>query len=240
MSFTYGKVESQVSSLIGAILGEDMATAGTNYSAVASTANRKNVDFSIPAVQDAIVNAITDIALAIAETPRHPERANMQGTTVSLANRSVIPSLDSLGSPFVGIKGRVYDFATAKSLVWNDIDAIRSFNEHTNIYSGFTPYWYAYNGNTIEHTRTSVAIEGCVWVRPTFVSANNITLDDIHEMAVVMGAIRHLCPREALYLELWDAADKILTDHFARIRALGAAEAITLANAAPPAISDGT
>lgn len=236
MGFSYGKIESQVSNLLGAIVGIDMASAGTNYSAAASTTNRKNPDFPIPAVQDAIVNAVTDVVLAIAETPRHPERMNYLGITAALANRSSVPATDSLASPFVGVKGRVYDSVNSKSLLPDDLEAIRSFNEHTNVYSGFTAYWYAYNNNIIEHTRANVIIEGCVWSRPTFVTANNIPLSDIHEEAVVQRAVMHLCQREAAYLELWNAAQTIWDDHIGRIRALGAPEVNTEANAAPTTV----
>lgn len=236
MSFTFGQCERQCSNLLGNVLGTDLAAAETNYLATASATNRSNPDFPASNIQDAIVNAVTDIVLAIAETPRHPERQNLQGLSNSLGNRSIIPSLDSLGSPFVGIKGRVFDSASGKSCLNEDVDSIRSFNEHTGVYSGFSPFWYAYNGNTIEHTRASVVIEGCVWVRPTYVTADNVQLADIHESAVVMGAVMRLAPREGMYLDLWNAAEKIWNDHIARIRALGAPEAITEMNSAPTSV----
>ena len=234
MAFTYGTCERQVSNLLGLIAGTDMATVGTNYSATASTSNRQNPDFPIPAVQDAIVNSITDIALAIAETPRHPERANLVGSTVSLANRGAIPANDSLGSPFIGVKGRVYDFSTGKACIPIDVGRVRSYNElSSTLYSGLSLYYYAYDGSTIEHTRTAVAIEGCVWVRPTYSTASNVGLDDIHETAVVAGAVMRLCPREAQYLDLWTSQNTIWTDHLNRIRALGGQDAITTVNGAP-------
>lgn len=234
MSFSFGTVERQVSNLLGLIQGAALADTSTNYTATASTSNRINPDFPIVAVQDAIIGSITDIALAIAETPRHPERTNLQGTTTALGNRSVIPALDSLSNPFIGIKGRVYDFSTGKSCIPLDVGRVRSYNElSSTVYANLSLYYYAYNGNTIEHTRTSVAIEGCVWVRPTYATSSNVTLDDIHESAVVMGAVMRLAPREAQYLDIVTSAKTIWDDHLARIRALGGQDAITGQNAAP-------
>src|SRR5262245_43162384 len=175
MSFSYGKVESQVSNLLGTIVGATISTTDTNYAATTSTSNRNNPDFPLKAVEDEIVNAISDIVLTIAETPRHPERNTYRGITAALANLSLVPPTSDVAVPFIGVKGRVYDSGNNKTLLPMPLGKVRSFNEFSgNVYSGFQPYWYAYSGQAIEHTRTNVIIEGCVWARPTFVTANPV------------------------------------------------------------------
>ena len=234
MSFTYGTIERQVSNLLGLIVGATMSDAGTNYSATASTSNRQNPDFPIPAIQDAIVNAVTEIVRTIAETPRHPERADYRDVSGSLANRATLPTTGSGGTAFIGIFGRVYDASNSKSCLPMSLDEVRNFNEFSStVYSGYTPYWYAYNGAAIEHTRTNVIIEGCVWTRPTYATASNVALRDYHEKPLVHGAIVHLAPREGAYQELWMDSKAIWETHLAQIRAIGIADLTTDAQGAP-------
>jgi hypothetical protein len=234
MSFTYGKIESQVSSLLGLIVGADLATVGTNYSATASTSNRQNPDFAIPAIQDAIIDAVTEIVRTIAETPRHPERVDFRDISGALSNRATLPQNGQGGTLFIGVFGRVYDSSNNKSLLPAPLDDVRNFNEFSaTVYSGFTPYWYAWNGAAIEHTRTTVLIEGCVWARPTYTTGNQVPLRDYHEWPLVHGAIVHLAGREGAYQALWNDSKAIWDEHLAMIRAIGNAELTTDAQGAP-------
>lgn len=232
--FTYGKVESQVSNLLGLIVGADMSTVGTAYSATASTSNRQNPDFPLPAIQDAIIDAVTEIVRAIAETPRHPERVDFRDISGALSNRATLPQNGQGGTPFIGIFGRVYDSSNNKSLLPAPLDDVRNFNEFAaTIYSGFTPYWYAWNGAAIEHTRAAIFLEGCVWARPAYVAGNQVPLRDYHERALVHGAVVHLALREGAYQALFGGSKAIWDEHLAMIRAIGNAELTTDAMGAP-------
>lgn len=232
--FTYGAIERQVSNLLGLILGATLADVGTNYSATASTSNRMNPDFPLATIQDAIVNAVTEIVRTIAETPRHPERADFRDVSSALGNRATVPQSGQGGTPFIGRFGRVYDSSNAKSLLPAPLDDVRSFNEFAStIYSGFQPYWYAWNGAAIEHTRTNVFLEGCVWARPTYTTGNDVPLRDYHERALIHGAIVHLAGREAMYQQLFNDSKAIWDEHLTMIRAIGNAELTTDAQGAP-------
>lgn len=114
------------------------------------------------------------------------------------------------------------------------LETIRDFNLFSStVYSGFTPYWYAWNGETIEHTRTGVIIQGCVWVRPTYVAGDNVVLRDYHERPLVHGAIVHLGLHEGQYAEVWQGSKAIWDAHLTTIRAIGNPELTTDAQGAP-------
>ena len=234
MSFSYGTVARQVDNILGTIVGATVATTESNYTATPSTSNRNNPDFPLTAVQDAVLNAISYFVLAIAETPRHPERNAFRGITAPLVNLSLVPPTDALAQPFIGVKGDVYDADDEKVLLPMPVGKVRSYNQFPSIYTALGDvYWYACSGQSIVHTRPAVIIEGVVWERPSFVSVNPVPLSDIHENPIVMNAVMELAPREGLYLEVWNAAKTISDAHLERIRRLGAPEANTAAQGAP-------
>jgi hypothetical protein len=239
MSFTYGKVESQVSNLLGNIVGTDMATADTNYQAVASTANRKNVDFPPTAVQDAIVNTVTELFQLISSTPRHPERQLFIDVTAPLANRAQITRLSAGSLRISGVYGRVYDPSDEETCLPDDLDSIRSYNRFKgagSVYDGFNTYKYALNGQTIEHTRETVVIEVATWQRPTFSPATSIPVDDYHEWPIVCGAVAKIAPREGSYVRLLEYCAKVWSDHLDHTRSYGALELMTEAESAPSTV----
>ncbi len=222
MAVTYGQVERRVHLLLGNVKGADISTVETNYAAASSSSNRLNPDFAFTPVRDAIVNAVEDLVVAICETPRHPERQIYQGVTSALGNRVNIPSTDSLGNQIIGLWGRVRDGSDGKSCQPRPLDDVQQYNNFSgSIYSGLDPYWYAFNGQQIEHTRTTVIINVFTFTRPTFTAGDQVPLWDYHEEAVVCGAVARIAPREGVYMELYNACLRYWEAHIAQIRSQG-------------------
>lgn len=235
MAITYGKLESEVSLLLGNIVGDDVADANTNYAAAASTSNRLNVDFPPTAVQDAVLATIDEIMYTIFATPRHPERAGFVAFSSALTSGAPIPQADAGGTNiFNGVIGIVRDASTSVICTPVDMDQIASYNLFkSSIYTGFALYHYAIQGDRIYHTRTTVNVELPCWSRPTWSAGNNIPLLDYHERAIVMGAVSQLALSEGKYAGLVSQAADFYSSHLARIKAQGDPLLTTTAESAP-------
>ena len=236
MSITYQQIERQVSAALGTITGGVVSTAETNYTATGDTSTRNSADFPPTMVIDAILGAMTDIVSTICETPHHPERAAFAAVTATLANRDTLPRVTSTSAPIIGTFGRCYDATNNNELIPASLDVIRAYNRNPNsMYTamGLNLYYYAFTGNAIEHTRTGVKLDCCTWTRPTFSANSNIPLEDYHERGLVAGAVVMLCPREAAYLDAWQAENAVWQAHLTAIRNLGDPASATDAQTAP-------
>lgn len=233
MPITFESVIQQILNELGAVKGATAADADANFTASPSVLTVIGPDFVPSHVQPALAGVISETVECIAATPRHPERQRYADVTTSLANRAAIPRTGSGGLTIIGIPGFVRDASDSVACLPNSLDAIRSYNRHAaTIYAGFSPYWYAINGNRIEHTRTNVVIEVCVFARPTsFTGAINI--DEWHEGGLVAGAVAKLATKESMFADLYTAAKQRRDDHLAKIRNYAAPELYGLATAAP-------
>lgn len=234
MAITFERVIQQVLSELGAVLGATATAAETNYDASPTTSTVIGPDFTPSMVEDALASTIGEIVEAIASTPHHPERQRFASVTASLANLAAIPQVDSGGSSrIIGIPGFVRDASDSRACRPAKLDEVRGYTRFAStIYDDADPYLYAINGNRIEHTRTNVVMEVCVYTRPTtFTGA--IALDDWHEGGMVWGTVAKLAPKESLFAALYAAANKCWMDHLAEIRMLGNPDLYGRATAAP-------
>jgi hypothetical protein len=237
VSITYAKVTQEVLNLLGAVLGATATTADTNYTASPTTSTVIGPDFLPSQVQDAIVAAQGEIVEAIASTPLHPGRARFGDVTSALANRAAIPRTGSgTGKLIIGVPGAVRDSSNSEILDRMPLNTVQTFNRFSSgIYSGSTKYWYAIYAGRIEHTRTNVLIDVCVYERPTsFVG--NIDLDDEYEGGLVQGAVAKLALKESLFSNLFQGANLQWQACLTRIRNYGNPELYGEAQAAPSAI----
>lgn len=233
MAITFEKVTQEILNVLGAVLGSTPADAQTAYTVSPSITTVIGPDFLASQVQDQLAATLGEIVEAIASTPLHPERQRFADVTAALANRDPIPRLGSGGLTIIGIPGFVRDSVDSVACLPQSLDAIRSFNRFAaTIYDGFTPYWFAVNGNRIEHTRTAVVMEVCVYTRPSsFTGA--IGLDDHHEGGLVQGTVAKLALKESLFESLFTGANSAWMAHIAQIRSYGNPASYGLTAAAP-------
>jgi hypothetical protein len=233
VAITFDAIVQEVLNLLSAVEGSDPDTAESNYTGAPTTSAVIGPDFTPAMVKDAVAGAIGEIVEAIASTPLHPERARFASQTTALASGSVIPRVDNVNNPIIGVIGAVRDQSDNTPLLPVDVDRIRSVNKFTStIYSGFSPYWFAIDCQRIYHTRALVVIDVCVYSRPTSLTGN-ISLDDWHEAALVQGAVAKLALKESLYGDLFQGAKAAWDAHLAAIRAYGNPALYSLAAAAP-------
>jgi hypothetical protein len=237
MAITYSKVIQECLNILGAVLGGNAAAAETNYTAAPSTSTVSGPDFLASQVQDAIVAAQGEIVEAIASTPLHPGRARFGDVTTALANRAAIPRTGAgTGKLIIGVPGAVRDSGNSETLERAPLDSVRSFNRFAaTVYLGSTRYWYAINAGRIEHTRTNVLIDVCVFERPTSF-AGNIDLDDEYEGGLIQGAVAKLALKESLFGDLFAGANAQWQACLQRIRNYGNPDLYGEAQAAPAAV----
>lgn len=221
MAITYERVIQQVLNRLGAVLGATASTAEANYDASPTTSTVIGPDFTPGMIEDALASTFGEIVECIASTPHHPERQRFASVTAFLANLASIPQVDSGGTArIIGVPGFVRDASNGRALKPRPLDEVDAFNEYSSIYSGADLYLYCINGGRIEHTRTNVVMEVCVFTRPTTFTGN-ISLDDWHEGGLVAGTVAKLAPKENLFMGLRATAQADWDAHLTEIRRLG-------------------
>jgi len=236
MAITYSKVIQECLNILGAVAGGTAVAADTNYTSTPSTGTVVGPDFLSIQVQDAIVGCQGEIVEAIASTPLHPGRARYGDVTSALANRAAIPRTGSgTAKLIIGVPGAVRDSSNSETLERMPLENVRGFNRFSGtIYSGSTRYWYAINAGRIEHTRTNVLIDVCVFERPIAFNGN-IDLDDEYEGGLVQGAVAKLALKESMFGDLFTGANSQWQALLARIRNYGNPDIFGEAQAAPSA-----
>lgn len=218
MSITYDRVKQQILNELGAVVGSTPAAADSNYSAVPSTSTVIGPDFLASHVEDALAATIGEIAEAIASTPHHPERQRFADVTTNLANLDPIPEIGVSTERIIGVPGFVRDAADGLACLPAKLDEVRSYTRFAStIYSAADVYRYAINGNRIEHTRTEVIMEVCVFTRPT-VFTGDIDLEDWHEGGLVWGTVAKLALKESMFQDLYAAANAAWVGHLGKIQ----------------------
>lgn len=233
MSITYPKVQQEILNVLGAVKGGTPTTAEANYSTTPDVTTVSGPDFLASQVLDAIVVTQGEIVEAIASTPLHPERNRFSDVTGDLANRDEMPRVGQGGLTIIGVPGFVRDSSDGFACDPAPLDAVRSYTRFAaSTYNGQDAYLYCINGGRIEHTRTNVVVEVCVYERPTVLNGA-IDLDDHHEGGLIQGAIAKLALKESMFSELNAAANRAREAHLAQIRSYGNSDLYGKATAAP-------
>lgn len=214
MSITWQKVKAGTALLLGALEGVDVSTADTNYQAALSTSNTRDPNFPPTAILDACVDAVMQIAQAICESDDHPETPSFYQDSSAITSGSAIPTVNSAGTvPRIGPIRRVKDNSDGKTLSQTEVNKVRDYNALSgSVFNNIPLYWYAVDGNTLEHTRTSVIVNFCGFSRATITanigSTDVIPLNDQYERLIIMGAVSQLAQRESMFGELQQNANQ--------------------------------
>ena len=224
MSILWNKCEQRVALLLGAIEGATVSDAETAYAGTISTSTVRPPDFPPTAILDSCVEAALMIAHAICESDSHPETSTFRVLSSATATGAAIPSSSSGSVPRIGPIRRVYDSSsTNRALKRSTSQRINDWlREGTGAFGAYTPYLYATDGITIEHTRTNVIVEFCGFMRETITAnvggTDVIPLNDEHEPYIVFGATAILAGRETQYMALAQQCEGKFQQHLANIR----------------------
>lgn len=194
MSVTWQRVLAETGVRINALTGATAALLETAYTTSPLTTTQfQSTIFNFASVVDAVLNAEEKLAWAIADTGDHPWRQYLASTTADLADKATMPSSSTGSKPIVGIWGAVVDSTSSIVCSQMPLDMIRRRVANAGSYYVCPVYWYSITGGRIEHTRTNVKVECCIYSRSdsatTLASNGNITLPDALMHAYVCGAL---------------------------------------------------
>lgn len=201
MALTYNSVIRAAALRINGLAGATSAALETSYTTVPLTTTQvDSADFTLSALKDAALAVESRLATAIASyrDPQtralHPWRALLKSNILAVGNGASIPSTDTGSNQIIGVPGAVYDNVSGRVCDEMPLDDVRRANRNAGSWLVTPIYGYCIVGNRIEHTRTSVEIEVCVYNRTTQATAigtltNNIILPDALEEAYVCGIV---------------------------------------------------
>jgi len=89
----------------------------------------------------------------------------LTGTSAALANLASTPTLDASSNPFIGLFDSCIDGSTGQPLTAMPTETL--FDYEDTFFDNVALYNYAIVGNTIQHTRSTAKLVGCVWNRTT-------------------------------------------------------------------------
>jgi len=139
--------------------GSDQAELETAYGA--ETIDGAEIPMSSFRAQ--IINIEADLSHIIASDASHPYRSYIQGTSSGLANLADTPTLDDASNPFIGVFDSVMDGSTSQPCTFQPTQTILDYQDP--FFDDVELYNYSIVGNTIQHTRSTVKMQGCVFDR---------------------------------------------------------------------------
>lgn len=192
MAVAYRTILAAVALRINALIGTSASALETTYTTSPLTdANFQSTIFPFTAIKGAVLNAEEKLAQKIANNADDPLRQYMADVTANLSNPSTLPSLSTNSKPIIGIFGAVRDATSGIVCSQMPLDMVRRRASATGL---IVPvWWFNITGGRIEHTRTNVVIECCVYSRTdqatAFDADGNILLADALEPDYISEAL---------------------------------------------------
>lgn len=168
------------------------ASLATTYATYPLTqASFKSANYSFVAMKDLLRVTENEIALCIGNNEKHLWRTILADETVAIVPGGTIPAVGASGAPVIGLPGGVNDASNGKPLENNfTFGEIRALNENPGSWRKIDVYEFDMIYPQIQHTRTSVKVDVCVWDPDdcdTAIAANDDLLFPDAEGAYVSG-----------------------------------------------------
>lgn len=192
MAVAYRTIIAATALRVNALIGATAATLETTYTTSPLTsANFQSTIFPFTSIKGAVLNAEEKLAQRIANNADDPLRQYMADVTANLSNPSTLPSTSTNSKPIIGTLGAVRDATSGIVCSQMPLDQVRRRASATDMV--IPCWWFNITGGRIEHTRTNVVIECCVYSRTdqaTAMDANgNILLADALEPDYISEAL---------------------------------------------------
>lgn len=199
---------------------EDMQVAYATRPLVSTLFDSTIAPFS--ALISALLLAEEKLVSVMASTSNPTLRSYLSSVTANLASGDIVPRTDVSGAPIIGVLGSVRDASDGTPCKEKTLEEIERRNRNAGNFYRIPMYAYKFDGVRIEHTRTEVAIDCCIYDRAAqeaLVESNGEMLlpDDLGE-AVICGAVASLI-RDDEYVEQATVYAKYFEDTLTRISA---------------------
>ncbi len=196
MATSYRTIVAAVGTRVNALVGATATALQASYVTTPLVSGTfQSTIFPFTDIQESVLWAEGRLAQAIADTPNHPLRTPISSTTAALASSVQLPFVGVNGEPIIGAWGAVVDGSSLKVCSDMPLDEVRRAVRMGSTNLPCPLYWFNINGARIEHTRTTVKVECCVYsrtVQAALLAAGNILLSDALEQAYVAGAVSYL------------------------------------------------
>lgn len=178
MGVPYHDILAAVAMRTNALNGASAAALETTYNVRPLTAaNFQSTIFPFTDYRTAILSAEQKLAQVIAPSNDEAMRAPLFTQTAALASGAVLPAVNSAGVSIIGHYGAVLDGTdTSVACTKQPVQVIRRRLATPAIWK-IPVYYFAYTGNRIEHTRTTVILECPVYDYEAQVTAFNANDD---------------------------------------------------------------
>lgn len=164
MSVPYREILRMAAVKVGAVIGTTATAIEAAYiTSPLTTTQIGSVNFTISAIKDNLVSVIGRIVRAYASVPNQPFRAYNVSQTAGIANRGLIPSVNSAGKPIVGVYGAFRDATTFEALTEQPLQIIKTVVDDTDNFLDGEYYYFKQVGERLYHTRTSVIGDVCTF-----------------------------------------------------------------------------
>jgi hypothetical protein len=177
MATNYHDVLADIALRVNAIRGPIPATLQNNYAERPLTSSLFSSSiYPFSACISALLLAEEKLARAMASTSNPILRAPLHSITAALTPGAVVPTTDVNSVSIIGILGSVRD--SSDGLLCNEktLEEIARRNRNAGSFYRLPMYAYKFDGERIEHTRTTVVIDCCVYDRAAQLEA--VTIDD--------------------------------------------------------------
>jgi len=164
MSISYNIIKREVALRSSQLIGTSQATLEASYTG-AWAGSLDGAEIPISSIKEQILNVESEIAHIIASDVSHPYRTYIYGRSSALNNLGNTPTLDQSNNPFIGMFDSCVDGETGQPLTVQPTETL--FDYEDAFFNNVELYNYCIVGNTIQHTRTTVKLQGCVWNRAT-------------------------------------------------------------------------
>ena len=146
------------------LIGTSQATLEVAYVDVPATA-LDGAEIPLSSFKANIINIEAELSHIIAADASHPYRTYIYGASAGLANLAGTPTTDASGDPFIGVFDSVVDGSTGQPLTLQPTESLLDFQNA--FFDDVELYNYCIIGNTIQHTRATAILQGCVFNRAT-------------------------------------------------------------------------
>lgn len=176
MSVNYHNLLRRIAYNVGGLRGERTPELATSYAAPLTAAELAVASPPLQVLMDSLLLAEEEFVLAISSTGNHPWRAVLRAFTSDLADKAVMPAVDSTGKGVVGVYGVVRDSTDNTPLRESSLAGIDRRVRNAGDHYLIPAYLYKFDGAVIRHTRPLATVEVCSYDRSA--QADAITAND--------------------------------------------------------------
>jgi len=191
MSVPYQKLVAEIGLRLNAIAGALPADLETTYiKTTLSQTDFKSGDWPYTLAKDLVILAEGKYAGIISFTNRQSLRKPLISQTAAFASGVAFPATNSAGDKVIGVPGAIKDAVDSTTLTEKPLALVRRLNAET--WRVYPLYHFAFDGDRLEHTRTTVIADVCTYNSATQraavqASGNMLLADSLEEALICEG-----------------------------------------------------